>query len=181
MHSLQAFIEAVDWEKLQQVREDARVQEEQEHQEEAKEFHAEFGSDEEIYSQAKKAAAEYLSELGVEDEEEEGAEEEDGEDEYEGAREPTEEEWDDAPGIPFVNTVLSAVYIRVSTSSTIRATQMQCYHSCYSFLLRDCIGQQFVRERQSLSRPALQTMKLPEQVLQLISCLWFMLVPDSSV
>lgn len=142
VHSLQAFIEAVDWEKLQQVREDARLQEEQEHQEEAKEFHAEFGSDEEIYSQAKQAAAEYLSELGVEEEEEDQEEDEDEGDENEAAREPTEEEWDDAPGMLSVEAVLSAVYIRILTSLTTGQCQIQYPHSLYCFLPADCICQQ---------------------------------------
>ena len=97
VHLLQEFVENIDLKELQQIREDARIQEEQELHQEAEEFHTEFGSEEEIYSKAKDAAAEYLADLGVEDEEEDDEEEDDEDEEPE--REPSEEEWDDTPGM----------------------------------------------------------------------------------
>ena len=93
VHLLQEFIENIGLETLQTIREAARIQEEQELQQEAEEFHTEFGSDEEIYSKAQEAAAGYLAELGVEDEEEDEGEDEEPE------REPTEEDWNDTPGV----------------------------------------------------------------------------------
>lgn len=100
VHLLQEFVESIDLKELQQVREDARIQEEQELRQEAEEFHTEFGSEEEIYSKAREAASDYLAELGVEDEEEEDTEPD---------REPTEEEWDDAPGMVLLWKLYSAV------------------------------------------------------------------------
>lgn len=90
---------------IQQQREAERRQEALENDIDARQFHAMHGSDEEIYQEARKAAAGYLAEMGVEqdeeEEEEEGSEESEEPDEGKemNEEEMTDEEvWADTPG-----------------------------------------------------------------------------------
>ena len=89
------FVENTDLKEIQQQREAQRRQEALENATESRQFHAMHGSEEEIYQEAREAAAGYLAELGIEEEEEEEEESEEPNEE----KEMTEEEWADTPGM----------------------------------------------------------------------------------
>ena len=142
MHLLQEFVENIDLKELQKLREDASVQEEQETRQEAEEFHKEFGSEEEIYSEAQEAAAAYLAELGVEDEEED----------EEPEREPTEEDWNDTPGMFMACWSYSAMCMFEATCNSF--TSLTYFHL-------SCCTCQLSSGPASLCRPILPTSRMP--------------------
>lgn len=102
MLRMKDFVENTDLKEIQQQREAERRQETLENDIDSRQFYATYGSDEEIYQEAREAATGYLAEMGVEQDEEEEEEEEESEAPDEG-KETSEEEmtdeeiWADTP------------------------------------------------------------------------------------
>ncbi len=104
---LQEFVETADLEELQASRAAEREAMEKEKDEQEERFHAEHGSDEEIYANARQAAEDYLAEFG---------EEEEDEDVEDGDYEEEEEEEEDNEGglLPLTDLALQNAVVRQS-------------------------------------------------------------------